>query len=372
MKKWSVKKISLVVIPVLCILPGIMIFKSVSGSKIVLKDQARDERIMLHNMKGEHACHCFPPMIATNPGFQITAITDTSASFRWVCDVAATYQVNYGTTNAKGTLFPATKPTTSYTDYTVTVKGLKPNTTYHAGPVSQAAGRSDLKKWLMSDNTKSDWTFTTKPKATGVQAPPPSFGKLSISDVKVSKTTTVEATITWKTNIPSTSQVEYGPTKALGLKSGENTDLTTEHYIQLFDLKPGATYYYKVTSRAEGKPAVSLSDLSLITEATEKFIAKGDDFFVDPNPSSEKVEFNYFVIQPATSITIDILSLSGKKMATLQAPSTALGSGWQRVAWNLKDHSGVPLINGLYLYVMKFTKDGQTQMFKRSQMMVRR
>ena len=85
MKKVNVKKLSFILIPVvsLCLIPSILIYKSVSSSRIILKDQAKSERILLHNAKGGHACHCFPPMIANNPGFQILNITATSADFRW-------------------------------------------------------------------------------------------------------------------------------------------------------------------------------------------------------------------------------------------------------------------------------------------------
>jgi hypothetical protein len=461
MKKLSLKKMSLIAIPLLCLIPCIMIFKSVSSSssRIVLKDQAKYERITLHDAKGDHQCHCFPPMISTNPGFQIKDITESSASFRWVCDKEATYQVNYGTTTSKGTLFPSAKPTVYYKDYTVTVTGLKPNTTYHAGPYAFAkTGGYPVKKWLMQSNNQQDWTFQTLATAvafsikgsildnagagmsgvtvtvsgdtsytvttpgTGIYeftnlkqgknytitptkaeckftpaenkytalaanktaqdyiggpltAVKRNYGEqpLIIFNVTANKITNTDANITWNTNFPSSSEVEYGLTKQYGLKSGENTELITSHYIQLFDLKPGATYHFRVISKT-GPEQVSFKseDFSLKTEALEKRIVDKNDIFVEPNPCASDVVFNYHLFKPVTNVTIDIFTLSGKKVAALEAPSSARNSGWNRIAWGVRDHSGKHLINGLYIYKMKFTKDGAEEVLERSQFMVRR
>jgi flagellar hook assembly protein FlgD len=436
----------------MCFIPCLLIFKTDTSSKVLLKDQAKFERVILHNMIGEHLCHCFPPMIATNPGFAISNITSTSASFRWVCDVAASYQVNYGTSNSKGTKFPATKPSTTYKDYTVTVTGLKPKTLYHAGPYSQAQGRSDFKSHLMSTGP-DDFTFTTlaedaaalsisgkvlDSKGTGVTGVKVTIsgdsagsvttaadGKYEFANLKgknytvtptkasytftpankaftalaanatqdfVAATTGVkggalpfiiydvthkftsnEATITWKTNIPSTSQVEYGTSKTYGLKSGENTEMSTDHYIQLFNLTPGASYFFRAVSKAGvGSAPVYSADFTINTEAVEKRIADKNNYFVDPNPCSDKTEFNYYLFQPVNNLTIDIFSLSGRKMAVLEAPRSALNTGWNRISWNVKDNAGKAMVNGLYVYKMKFVKGNTEEIFKSAQLSVRR
>jgi hypothetical protein len=406
-------------------------------------------------MIGEHACHCFPPMISTNPGFQITPTSD-GAKFRWVCDVAASYQVNYGTSNSKGTLFPA-KPSGTYKDYTITVTGLKPSTTYHAGPYSQVSGHA-VKKWLMSNTAQADWTFTTlageagftvkgtildskgagitgvkvaiSGDSTGSVTTPaagtwefanlksgksytftPTKEKMTftpatkaltalaadqkdqnfvgstetavmgqtnenlcvIYDVTMKTVTANEATITWKTSSPATSQVEYGTTKSLGSKSSENTQLTTDHYIQVFNLTPGATYFYRVVSKIPEitKPFYS-TDFTLKTESFEKRIADKNNYFVDPNPCNDRTEFNYYLYQPVNNLSIEILSLSGRKVAVLEAPRSALNTGWNRIAWNVKDNGGKSLVNGLYVYKMKFSKGNTEEVFKSAQLSVRR
>jgi hypothetical protein len=456
-KKINFKKVSYILIPLLCILPCFMIYKSVSSSRITLKDQAKIDRIILHNAKGGHLCHCYAPMIAANPGFEISNKTSTSASFRWVCDVASSYQVNYGTTSGKGTLFPSAKPSATYKDYTVTVTGLKPNTLYHACMHSQAPGRSDFKEHTGGTTTGAmDWTFTTladggglsikgsildsknagisgvkvtisgdssgsvtttstgtyefanlkqgknytitptKDKSTfnppsksysalAADQPTQNFAAVTvsvknnseptivISDVTATKVLASEANITWKTNFLSTSQVEYGATKNLGLKTGENLELTTDHYIQLFDLKPGATYYFRTISRpGEGTTPVSSSDFSLKTQSFEKRISDKNNYWVEPNPCSDRTEFDYFLYQPVNNLTIDIFTLSGKKVAVLEAPPSALNTGYNRISWDVKDRSGAPLVNGLYVYKMKFTKGGAEEVYQSAQLSVRR
>jgi hypothetical protein len=453
MEKMNFKKACAVAIPLLVFIPCLLVFKSDSSS-IVLKDQAKIERIILHNMIGEHACHCFPPMISTNPGFQITPTAD-GAKFRWVCDVAASYQVNYGTSNAKGTLFPAS-PSGTYKDNTITVTGLKPNTTYHAGPYSQVSGHA-VKKWLMSNDKTTDWTFTTLAGATGFSikgtfldskgvgisgvkvaisgdstgsVTTPAAGTFEFANLKAGKYTITptkdkftfvpenkaytalaadqkdqnfvgstgvavmgrtdenlcvvydvavktvsanEATITWKTSSRATSQVEYGTTKSYGSKSSENTELSTDHYIQLFDLSPGATYFYRVVSKIpEVTTPFYSTDFSLKTEAFEKRIADKNNYFVDPNPCNDRTEFNYYLYQPVNNLSIEVLSLSGRKVAVLEAPRSALNTGWNRIAWNVKDNAGKSLVNGLYVYKMKFSRGNSQEVFKSAQLSVRR
>lgn len=73
----------------------------------------------------------------------------------------------------------------------------------------------------------------------------------------------VSATITWDTNLPSTSQVVYGPATSnytfdinnlpnfgYPLSTIEDGSKVLHHLVSLTDLKPGQTYVYRVVSRA--------------------------------------------------------------------------------------------------------------------------
>jgi len=65
-------------------------------------------------------------------------------------------------------------------------------------------------------------------------------------------------TITWTTDEPATSQVEYGTTEDLGLSTDLDTTLVTNHSVSLTDLANSTTYHYKVKSEdASGNLAIS-------------------------------------------------------------------------------------------------------------------
>ena len=57
------------------------------------------------------------------------------------------------------------------------------------------------------------------------------------------------ATITWATNIPADSQVEYGTTTTYGSFSALNGAPVTSHSVTLTGLSRGITYHYRVYSR---------------------------------------------------------------------------------------------------------------------------
>jgi len=75
------------------------------------------------------------------------------------------------------------------------------------------------------------------------------------------------ATITWTTNEPATSQIDYGLTAAFGSSTALNTDLVTGHTLVVAGLAAGATYHYRIRSTdAVGNSATS-ADLIFVTPA---------------------------------------------------------------------------------------------------------
>lgn len=66
------------------------------------------------------------------------------------------------------------------------------------------------------------------------------------------------AWITWATDEPATSQVAYGLDPTPTISTTKMTDLSTSHQVQLTDLTPATTYYYRVYSEdSQGNRAVS-------------------------------------------------------------------------------------------------------------------
>jgi len=86
-----------------------------------------------------------------------------------------------------------------------------------------------------------------------------------ISNVKVSPNPTT-ATVTWTTDIPADSQVEYGTTTAYGSKSPLNSTLVTSHSVKLSGLTRLTTYHYRVLSRASSGGLGASGDFTFNTK----------------------------------------------------------------------------------------------------------
>ncbi|HEV8150859.1 MAG TPA: Ig-like domain-containing protein, partial [Gemmatimonadales bacterium] len=79
-----------------------------------------------------------------------------------------------------------------------------------------------------------------------------------ISLVLSSSISSLAATITWTTNEPADSQVEYGTTTSYGSSTTLNASLILAHSQALGSLTPGTLYHYRVKSRdGAGNPATS-------------------------------------------------------------------------------------------------------------------
>jgi len=295
-------------------------------------------------------------------------------------------------------------------DWTVTTKAL--TATYSiSGTISTTAGAvSDVIVSLSGGSAKKDTTaangtysfaglapgtYTVTPRKTGMTFDPPTqtytlsanqtaqnyTGKLetsvvrqtiraSISNAQAVTITAKDVTITWNTNIPATSSVEYGLTPEYGLNSGLSTEMKYDHTIQLFELQKDKVYHARVVSYAdENATTASYSeDFTFKVPAREERIADKKFIVNEPNPASTWTMFTYNLYQPAKSVTIDILTLSGKKVATLESPSSSLAEGWNKVRWD-----NINLKNGLYVYRMKFrTVSNMEQVIQCSSLRIQR
>ncbi|MBM4451842.1 MAG: hypothetical protein FJ013_01810 [Chloroflexi bacterium] len=95
-----------------------------------------------------------------------------------------------------------------------------------------------------------------------------------ISDIRVRHIGLTSATVEWKTDVPASSQVEYGRTKAYGSyappdpKNDPTKQSTgaTSHSILISPLTQGTTYHFRVRSKdAKGNEAVSAEDRTFKT-----------------------------------------------------------------------------------------------------------
>ena len=71
----------------------------------------------------------------------------------------------------------------------------------------------------------------------------------TITNVVATPTAANAATITWDTNEPATSQVEYGTTTSYGSFTALDSNRVATHSVQLTSLSNGGTYQFKVHSK---------------------------------------------------------------------------------------------------------------------------
>ena len=87
--------------------------------------------------------------------------------------------------------------------------------------------------------------------------PPTPILPPKIFDIEITEITDSSATISWKTNLKSTSKVVYGKTDKLEIGELEDLMFVYEHQIQLVGLDPDTLYFFQIRSKsmagAEGK-----------------------------------------------------------------------------------------------------------------------
>ncbi|MCW3136373.1 MAG: carboxypeptidase regulatory-like domain-containing protein [Canidatus Methanoxibalbensis ujae] len=177
-----------------------------------------------------------PPIISN---IMVTNITQTSATIEWKTDEPSTSLIKYGTSPGS---YPYFKEDTSYTTtHSLTLTNLQPNTSYYF--VVNSTDR------VGNSAESSEYSFKTKEPDTTAPV---------ISNITVSAVTGSTATITWKTDEPATSQIEYGLTTSYGSSTPLDTNLVTEHTQTITGLKSNTTYHFRVKSKdASNNEAVS-------------------------------------------------------------------------------------------------------------------
>ena len=181
-----------------------------------------------------------PPTIT---GVGANNITGTSATINWTTSQPATSQVQYGPTTSYGSSTPV--DSSLVTTHSQNLTGLTPGVTYHYRVLSSNTNGS---------STSQDFTFTTL-------APP------AITNVTATNITANSAKITWTTNQPASSQVQYGTTTSYGSTTPLDSTLVTAHTVNLTGLQSGTTYHYKVTS-ANTNGSTSSADFTFMTNGS--------------------------------------------------------------------------------------------------------
>jgi peroxiredoxin len=167
----------------------------------------------------------------------ISDIAQTSAIINWQTNEPATSEVSICSSDNCTSL----KPNESLvTNHSVTVTDIKPATRYQLTVISRDQQGKEAKLTL---------ELVTPAKTYAVP--------LDISGIKTSYTVDSGVVISWQTNRPATSQVEYGENNVSSLSTPLDNKLTTNHRVSLTGLKTGTTYQFKVKSEDAGKNLVT-------------------------------------------------------------------------------------------------------------------
>jgi hypothetical protein len=183
---------------------------------------------------------------APNVGFVASwGITNSSAMISWSTDAPANTVLAYGTTPALGQLTPV--QATLSASHGVTLTGLDSGTSYYFVAISTGSGGAT------GYSTLSSLTTTGQTPLAPV-----------ISSVASSNLTTTAATITWTTDVPTNSMVNYGTTTSYGF-SALDSSLRKAHSVTLTGLTPGTRYVFQVVSASPAGVSTFGADLSGFT-----------------------------------------------------------------------------------------------------------
>ena len=189
-------------------------------------------------------------------------ISDSSAVIDWDTDELASSKVAYGTLS--GTYDNSTSTTGYTTAHRVSVAGLDNSTIYYYVVVSKDQSNnittSTEDSFTTSEYLSTETEVTERVQeardaviCSGGGGGGSSNGKDAIapqiSDIKVDASQNDVAVVTWKTNEPAISIVDYGIASSDSYSEIDNNtifNLATNHSISLPDLLPDVTYKYKV------------------------------------------------------------------------------------------------------------------------------
>ena len=163
-----------------------------------------------------------PPEIT---GVGIATLTNYGGTVVWTTDQPATTQVQYGPTTAYGST--TTLNSALVTSHSQALISMPPLTLYHYRVISSNVNGT---------TTSGDYTFST----SGVPV-------ISTASIVVSNITASTATISWTTNAPSNTTVNYGLTTSYG-GTATNAASVTSHTITLTGLTPVKTYHFRCNS----------------------------------------------------------------------------------------------------------------------------
>lgn len=175
----------------------------------------------------------------------------TDATIAWSTNELTVSTLEYGTTQSYG--LQGTLSLSALLGHSATLTGLSANTTYY-----YCIHATDL-HGNSAASCPHSFTTGTQVSAPTLSAPtePQTQTEVQVSGVNISgvdteSIATSTATITWQTDVPADSQVEYGDSENFGSLSSLSSTLTTSHAVTISGLAPNTNYIFRVKSKPLG------------------------------------------------------------------------------------------------------------------------
>lgn len=187
-----------------------------------------------------------------------TSTASTSAVVTWFTDQPADSKIDYGTNMFYGA---STSAPTLTTNHSQALFGLIPDTQYHFFITSTNASGTSA--------TTSDQVFLTlgANNGTSTATTTAATGTPVISSLIATSTTSTSENISWTTNQPTTSKIDYGTNIFYGASTSDMT-LSTSHLVTLFGLSLGTEYHFFISSTNASGTSATTSDQVFVTSGT--------------------------------------------------------------------------------------------------------
>ncbi|OGS26047.1 MAG: hypothetical protein A2297_07580 [Elusimicrobia bacterium RIFOXYB2_FULL_48_7] len=178
------------------------------------------------------------------------------------------------------------------------------------------------------DTNKENQNFIAIPKIS-TDTTGPVFSSIAASNISYSG-----STITWITNEPATSQVEYGPSSGYGTLTTEDLALTITHNVALENLLQDSTYHYRVAGRdASNNPSTS-SDYTFST-SPQPVVAPGIISITHPQQNVEyansTARFTFSVAGSTPSDIAGYYYLVDGSLVTQVTPANGTFATWEDI-----------------------------------------
>jgi hypothetical protein len=212
------------------------------------------------DVNGNYVTSATYEFTTTLPGVasvRVTSKTENSAVVEWVTAAPTSTIIEY--TNAD------TRETKRYTNASLV-------TSHLVNLVDLIPSSAYLFEVLISDEAgnlaRSDqYSFVTNQDIEG-----PTISGVNNRSTIVAGQNKVQTVVTWVTNEPTTSQVEYSLGSGVGdyeQSTDINTDFVTNHIMVIANLKPGSVYRYRVLSKDRADNEAASDPFVLLTPIRE-------------------------------------------------------------------------------------------------------